>query len=115
MNLEKAIEKLNKNHLLAVDVPDLEPCVFCGGKARLIVSHPRYGLCGAWVRCRSCGACGPVASICATIIVPKKAFRTPLLPESLARGMTAAQDAWNSRTVEHSRMGNMKITTELPA
>lgn len=114
MNLEKAIEELKTNYFLTVDAPNLEPCIFCGGKARLIVRHPLYGLCGAWVRCRSCGACGPNASIYAEINTPEK-FSTPLLPESLARGIAAAQDAWNSRTVDRSRMGNLKITRELPA
>ncbi len=114
MNLEKAVEELKTNYFLTIDAPNLEPCVFCGGEARLTVNHPLYGLCGAWVMCRSCGACGPVASIYATIIESKK-FKTPLLPESLERGITAAQDAWNGRTVDRSRMGNLKITKELPA
>lgn len=114
MNFVKTIEELKANHILVADVPNLEHCVFCGGKARLIVRHPLYGVCGAWVRCRSCGACGPTASIYAEINTPEK-FSTPLLPESLARGIAAAQDAWNSRTVDRSSMGNLKITREPPA
>ena len=64
--------------------------------------------CGAWVRCRSCYAYGPKASIYAQFTEGTK-FCTPMLPESLERGINAAVDAWNIRAVDHSRMGNMHM------
>ena len=119
MNIGEIMKKLQKDHVWESneqDSPELEPCPFCRrtGSAKIIVCHPVYGRCGAWVRCCSCGAYGPAASIYATIITPGK-LSTPLLPESLERGIAAAQDAWNGRTVDCSRMSNMKITKELPA
>ena len=108
MNIEKAMEDLKIKHAWKADDPELEPCIFCGGQAELIARLPLYGLGGAWVECRTCHARGPMASICATIITPDK-LCTPLLPESLERGVMTAAGAWNSRTADRSRSGNMKL------
>lgn len=114
MNIETGMEELQTNKFFVSDEPQLLPCVFCGGRASLIVRHPIYGKSGAWAQCNSCGACGPVASIYAVTRTHDK-FSTPLLPESLTRGITAAADAWNSRTVDRSRMVNMGISAETAA
>ena len=108
MELDKIMEKLQQDHVWAADIPGLEPCVFCGGEGRVVVRNPLWARSGAWVRCRRCGADGPCASILATVLTTGK-FSTPLLPESLERGITAAIDAWNSRSVDRSRMGNLRL------
>jgi len=112
MNIDVIMEKLEKDRIWSSDgqdTPKLERCVFCGGEGMIVALNPMYGLCGTWVRCCSCGACGPRASIYAQITKPGNILSWPLLPESLERGITAAVDAWNTRTVDLSRMGNLKL------
>ena len=111
MNIDEITKKLQKDRIWAsgeLDTPELEPCPFCGaaGSAKVIVHHPVYGASGAWVRCGSCGARGPCASTYAAII-KGSVFSTPLLPESLDRGITAAVDSWNGGVVDRSRLGNL--------
>lgn len=113
MNIDAIVEKLQKDYIWESgeqDTPELKPCPFCGvvGNAQILVRHPMYGKSGAWVRCRNCGACGPAASTYATITNGRR-FSTPLLPESLELGITAAVDSWNGGVVDRSRLGNMNI------
>lgn len=113
MNISEIMEKLQKDYIWASgeqDAPELEPCPFCGqaGMAQIIVSHPPYGKSGAWIRCRYCGACGPHASERAQFTRGKK-LCTPVLPESLERGITAAVDTWNSGVVDRSRLSNLRM------
>ena len=111
MNIPKIMVALKKDPTWTAqgeDAPTLAPCIFCGGSAEVVVRTPMYGRCGAWVRCRSCYAYGPKASIYAQFTEGTE-FCTPMLPESLERGINAAVDAWNIRAVDHSRMGNMHM------
>lgn len=111
MNISKIMADLKENHVwsdIENEAPELRPCPFCGGGAQLIISHPWYGASGAAVRCLRCHMHGPLASICATILTPGK-LSTPLLPESLERGITAAVDTWNSGAVGDTHLGNMMI------
>ncbi len=112
MNIDKIMEKLETDHIWSSDeqsTPLLRRCVFCGGEGMLVAMNPMYGKNGAWVRCRSCGACGPRASIHAQLFKPGDIFCTPMLPESLERGLQAAADAWNGQPFDRSRMGNLKL------
>lgn len=111
MDIGKIMSDLKENHVWSDEeneAPALRPCPFCGGNAQLVISHPRYGVSGAFVQCRRCHMHGPNASIYATILTPGK-LSTPLLPESLERGITAAVDTWNSRAVDDTHLGNMMI------
>ena len=111
MDIGKIMTELKENYIWVDrehEGPALNPCMFCGSEANIIVRTPLYGLCGATVRCRSCGACGPSASIHALILKPGK-LCTPLLPESLERGIMAAVDTWNSGAVGNTHLGNMRI------
>ncbi len=115
MNIDEIMEKLETDHAWSSDeqsTPLLRRCVFCGGEGKLVALNPMYGQCGAWVRCRSCGAWGPRASIYAQFIKPGNILSTPLLPESLERGLQAAADAWNGQPFDRSRMGNLILDTE---
>ncbi len=117
MNIDEIMEKLETDRIWSSDeksTPNLERCMFCGGEGKIAVHNPMYGLSGAWVRCCSCGACGPRASIYAMFTKPGNILCVPLLPESLERGLAAAVDAWNSRTVNRSRMGNLKLDGRRP-
>ena len=112
MDIDKIMSELKKNRVWSSrgkDWPELAPCVFCGGRAIVVVHDPMYGKCGAWVKCSYCGAEGPTASIYA-LIFRGKTMCTPLLPESLERGINAAVDSWDSKTVDKRRLGNMRIT-----
>ena len=111
MNANAIVEKLKTSHVWMStdeDTPELEPCMFCGGEAMIVAAYPVYGLSGAWARCCSCGSCGPRASINA-IIQTSTVFCAPLLGESLERGIAAASDAWNRRTVDRVRMGSLRL------
>lgn len=113
MNANAIVEKLKTSHAwMSTDEATLklEPCVFCGGEAMLVVQYPVYGISGAWARCRSCGSCGPRANINAIIQTPTVLI-TPLLEESLERGIAAASDAWNSRSVDRVRMGSLRLNS----
>lgn len=91
------------------DAPELAPCGFCGGKPIVIVHHPiYYGASGATVLCSNCKAQGPKASIHAHIM-DENSLSTPLLPESLERGIKAAVEAWNSRSADRKQLGPLII------
>ena len=111
MNTTEIIDRLMTIHVWdsrGQDTPELTPCPFCGGEPIIVVHNPMYGWCGAAVKCSCCDARGPRASIYGQILTDE-VFSTPLLPESLERGIAAAVDAWNSKRVDRRRMGNMVL------
>lgn len=111
MDIAAILKILKETHVWTsrgCDAPELVPCAFCGGEADIVVYHPMYGASGAAVVCRGCHARGPRASIYATICTPSK-FSTPLLPETLERGIATAIDAWNNRSVDQGCLGNVVI------
>lgn len=111
MNIDEIMVELKAHRLWSSkgqDGPELVPCSFCGGKPYVRAHNSEYGLCGATVKCSCCGAQGPAASIYALIITPGK-LSTPLLPESLERGIEAAIEAWNSGSADKKRLGNLRL------
>ena len=112
MNIEKIMGTIKDGGRwmsAPADGLQLQPCPYCGQTPFLTVMYPHYGLTGATVRCK-CGAQGPRASIIALMVSNDWGYMsTPLIPQSLERGITAAIDAWNSGAYDRSRMGNLRI------
>ena len=95
MNIDEIMSELKAHRPWSSkgqDMPELVPCSFCGGKPYVKAHNPMYGWCGATVRCSFCGAQGPTASIYAVILTPG-GLSTPLLRESLERGIMTAVES----------------------
>ena len=76
---------------------NLRRCPFCGGEAYLTVQTPEYGLTGAFVICRRCHSRGPLCGVNEFFVDDSGALKTPVTPDSIAKGKAKAVEAWNIR------------------
>lgn len=97
-DLQKLYSKVSRQ--FEMEVPEgmsLEPCMYCGEETvRLWAVISMYGWDGAWVRCKKCGACGPLGNIHA-LIIGEKSLSTPTTADSLEQGKRDAVQSWNTR------------------
>lgn len=109
-------EKLNQadDRTYTLSTPEgahLRPCLYCGSEEMVLMGRcPMYGISGAWVRCRHCGARGPIESV-SGIYIKDGRLCTPLTAESVEKGKAEAIKSWNMLASLRTR----KAREEVPA
>lgn len=103
--IDKEVSKQKFDVLMNKEIK-LDRCPVCGANGEIVVLMPWYGQTGAKVRCTKCKHSTKIFDIHSHFYcVETKSLGTPILEKSLARGIRAAMQSWNSRSNTEEKGG----------